>query len=216
MYRSSLLASAAVLVLALALAGASDARSPMGGPKGPHGDRSPARMIDEHADELGLDDETRQAIRVIVDESRGDSEAFHRQLRAAHDDLRDLLAQDAPDESAVMQQAETIGAVETEMHKHRLGTLLEVRALLTPEQREKLTQIRDDFRGKRRRADSEACDAEVESLCPEAGDHRARMQCLREHRDEVSEDCRASLRRGPRRDRGPGGYGDGGPGDGER
>ncbi len=61
-----------------------------------------------------------------------------------------LLSQDDPDEAAVMQQAETIGKVETEMHKHRLSTLLAVRALLTPEQRAELTRIREEMRGEGR------------------------------------------------------------------
>ena len=47
----------------------------------------------------------------------------------------------APDEAAVMQHADAIGQAETEMHKHRLATMLEIRALLTPEQRQELTQI---------------------------------------------------------------------------
>ena len=36
------------------------------------------------------------------------------------------------------------------MHKHRLSTLLAVRALLTPEQRAELTRIREETRGERR------------------------------------------------------------------
>jgi Spy/CpxP family protein refolding chaperone len=49
--------------------------------------------------------------------------------------MKTLLAHDTPDESAVMQQIDSIGLAETEMHKHRLGTMLEIRTLLTPEQR---------------------------------------------------------------------------------
>jgi Spy/CpxP family protein refolding chaperone len=210
MHRLTHLASAAALALALALAGASDARPPMAPRGGPPDDRGGARMIDEHAEELGLDDEQRQAIRAIVDESRAEAEELHQQLRDAHKALRDLLEQESPNEAAVMKQAEKIGSLETAMHKHRLGALLRVRAVLTPEQREQLTRLRDEVRDRRRAPALEACDDELASLCPEAEDPRDRMQCLRDHREELSEGCRTALRRGPRggpggRPKGPGG-----------
>jgi Spy/CpxP family protein refolding chaperone len=48
------------------------------------------------------------------------------------------LEQEDPDEAAVMEQAEAIGALRTESRKQGLRTLLDVRALLTPEQRDDL------------------------------------------------------------------------------
>ncbi len=149
MRRFLLAGFAATILVGLTLAGSSAARPPSGGPGGPGG-HGPGRLIDEHADELGLDEETREAIQRIVDDSREDAEGFHEELRALHDAMRTLLSQDEPDEAAVMQQAETIGKVETEMHKHRLSTLLAIRALLTPEQRAELTRIREETRGERR------------------------------------------------------------------
>jgi Spy/CpxP family protein refolding chaperone len=116
-----------------------------GAPGGPGGHEA-GRLIDEHADELSLDEETREAIQQIVDDSRKEARGFHWELRGQHEAMRDLLSQDEPDEAAVMQQAESIGKLETEMHKHRLSTLLAVRALLTPEQRTQLTRIRREMR----------------------------------------------------------------------
>jgi Spy/CpxP family protein refolding chaperone len=139
----------ATILVGLTLAGTSAARPPLGGPGGPGG-HEPGRVIDEHADELGLDEETREAIQGIVDASRKDAKDFREELRGLHDAMRTLLSQDEPDEAAVMKQAESIGKVETEMHKHRLSTLLAVRALLTPEQRAELTRIREETRGERR------------------------------------------------------------------
>ena len=45
-----------------------------------------------------------------------------------------------------MQWADRIGAVETELKKQRLRTMLEVRALLSPEQRQKLVKIFEERR----------------------------------------------------------------------
>src|SRR3989304_1153831 len=104
----SLSGSVLVLVVGLSVAGVSGARPPFGGhhPAGGHpGDHGPERFIEEHAVELGLDDETRQAIGQTVDESRERARALHEELRDLHRAMRDLLSQDAPDEAAVMQQA---------------------------------------------------------------------------------------------------------------
>ena len=152
MRRFLLAGFAATILVGLTLAGTSAARPPMGGPGGPGGPggHDPGRLIDEHAEELGLDDETREAIQRIVDDSREEARGFHDELRGLHDAMRTLLSQDEPDEAAVMQQAETIGKVETEMHKHRLSTLLAIRALLTPEQRAELTRMREEMRGEKR------------------------------------------------------------------
>jgi Spy/CpxP family protein refolding chaperone len=48
-----------------------------------------------------------------------------------------------------MDLAEAIGEVKTEGSKNRLGTMLRIRAELTPEQRQALVEIREEFRGYR-------------------------------------------------------------------
>ena len=93
----------------------------------------------------------------------------------------------------MMKQIETIGAVEIELHKHRLGTMLEIRALLTPEQREEMTRLREDSRGLWRHALSDACELDLAALCPEADDRWSRKECLREHREEVTKECSDAL-----------------------
>jgi Spy/CpxP family protein refolding chaperone len=50
-----------------------------------------------------------------------------------------------------MQQAEKIGALETDLQKQRLHTMLRIRALLTPEQRDELVKIHEERRGRHRR-----------------------------------------------------------------
>jgi len=61
-----------------------------------------------------------------------------------HEGMKALLDRATPDESAVMKQADAIGVAETELYKQHLDTMLEIRALLTPEQREKLSAARGD------------------------------------------------------------------------
>jgi len=100
--------------------------------------RGPDRCITRHADELGVDDATVAKIEEIVAASREEAEPLRDAVRAARDEMRTLLNADQPDEAAVMAQSDKVSAAMAAMHKHRLATLLKIRVLLTPEQRDKL------------------------------------------------------------------------------
>ncbi len=129
----------ALIILLLAVSNAADARGPgRGGPPGPP---PMDRVLERHADRLGLDADTRDEIRRIAAESRDASEPIHDRLRALHDEMRELLGAQTPDEARVMEQAERIGEAEVALQKHRLRATLRIRALLTPEQRAELVEI---------------------------------------------------------------------------
>jgi Spy/CpxP family protein refolding chaperone len=98
-------------------------------------------VLEKHAERLGLDAESRAEIRRIADASREAEEAHRDRLRELREQMREILRQDTPDEDAVMRQADEIGAAETAEQKHRLRTMLEIRALLTPAQRAELVKI---------------------------------------------------------------------------
>lgn len=136
-----------VLLAGLATPGISQAES--GRPPGKPGLRLD-RFIVEHAERLGLDEKTLTAIRTIVDASREREEVLQGELHQAHAQMRALLSQETPDEAAVMRQAEAIGALEVAERKSRLQAMLGIRALLTPEQRQELIRIREEFRVHRR------------------------------------------------------------------
>jgi Spy/CpxP family protein refolding chaperone len=87
---------------------------------------------------LGLDDTKSERVRAIFAGARAHQDELRGQLDAAFGDMGHLLEQDRPDESAVLQQAERIGALRTEADKARLRTLLAVRDELTPEERAEL------------------------------------------------------------------------------
>jgi Spy/CpxP family protein refolding chaperone len=122
----------------------SPARAEPPGGWSPHR-RSPAGFIGEHAERLGLDAETRAAIQEISRESRATEDELRERIHAAHEHMRELLDADAPDESAVMAQADVIGALELEAHKERLAAMLRIRERLTPEQRAELVRIREEL-----------------------------------------------------------------------
>ena len=192
-----LVGSVTALLAGLAVADAGFAQPPFAGSQrghgGPHRGRGPAGFIEEHAARLGLDDETREAIDEIVDESREQGRELHGELRDLHREMRDLLSEETPDEAAVMQQAEAIGKIETELHKHRLGTLIKIRALHTPEQREELARIREETREQWRQPLIEAFEADADQFCPDDDGRWSRRRCLRDHREELSAGCQAAI-----------------------
>jgi Spy/CpxP family protein refolding chaperone len=137
----------ALCVFALPLAATAD------GPPGPPGRRGPPpfeRILERHAERLGLDDATRAKIREVADAGRDARNAQQKQLHALRDELRALLSVDAPVESEVLAKAEEIGRVETGLEKERLRSMLAIRALLTPAQRSELVEIHRERRERRR------------------------------------------------------------------
>jgi Spy/CpxP family protein refolding chaperone len=149
-------------------------------------------FVQENAERLGLAEETRQAIEAIVEDSHARAAALHDEHREARHALKDLLSQDVPDEATVMAQAEELGRIETALSKHRLATMLRIRALLSPEQRSQLLEIRREKHA-RKEAVREACAAEIGQWCPDADSSWERMRCLRENEARLSETCATAL-----------------------
>jgi Spy/CpxP family protein refolding chaperone len=178
-----------IVLLSFFVCAAAQARPPFEGPPGPPG---PEGFLEKHADRLGLDEEAQAAIRAVVDESHERAAELREEHRAARKGLRDLLSQGLPDEEVVMQQAELLGAIETEITKHRLGTLLRIHALLTPEQREEMMAMHRKRHGGPEMLLDE-CGDDLEKLCPEANSPFDHIGCLHENADHVSEGCASVL-----------------------
>jgi Spy/CpxP family protein refolding chaperone len=100
----------------------------------------PGERFEKFIEEINLDQKTLIEVKRILNASQAKHKELFGQLRAAHERMRFLLEQQNPDEAAVMTQADTIGALETEARKQRLRTMLQVHALLTAEQRTKLLE----------------------------------------------------------------------------
>jgi len=189
MRRLDLVGFLTVLLAGAVIASAGFAQPPLG----PRPGGGPDRFTAEYAAQLGLDDPTREAIDQIVDESRKRARELRGELRGLHQEMHELLSQKTPDEAAVMQQAEAIGQAETELDKHRLETLIRIRALLTEEQRAELIGIREETRRQWLQPVIEACEADVDQLCPDAEDRWSRRHCLRQHWEELSAGCQDAV-----------------------
>jgi Spy/CpxP family protein refolding chaperone len=151
------------------------------------------RFIAEYAERLGLDQETQAAIRTIVEASRAQGESLRTELRQAQAQMRTLLSQEGLNEAAVMQQADTIGALELAIRKQRLRVMLRIRALLTPAQRQELIRLQETWQARRRPDIMQACQAESLEICPDAAPGRPHLACLEEHMPELSIACRTAI-----------------------
>lgn len=134
--------------------GVADAQQPgAAGPPPPGDGHGPGRrppplddVLERNAERLGLDERARAEIRSLADAAREESRGVETGLRTLHDEMRKLLDQETPDLDGVLRQADRIGAAETELSKLRLRTMLRIRGLLTPEQRQELVRIHEERR----------------------------------------------------------------------
>jgi hypothetical protein len=107
--------------------------------------------------------------------------------------MRTLLSQEVPNEAAVMQQADAIGALKLALLKQRLQAMLRIRALLTPAQRQELMRFQETWQARRRPDIMQACQAESLEICPDAAPGRPHLACLEEHLAELSMACRTAI-----------------------
>lgn len=166
--------------------------------RGGHGEHDPSKMILRHAEEIGLDQRTREEIEAIVAETQPRGDQLSAELRAAHGAMRELLSADRPDRSAVMRQAERMGELETERRKLRLDAMLRIQERLSPDQRAALRGLREQRKAEHRTRMMEACGEEIAAWCPDAQEGRSLVECLRAQKAQLSETCRDSLHRGGR------------------
>ena len=149
--------------------------------------------LDRVAGRLELDEATRAAIRDVVESTRMDASETRSAIRQARATLARLLAEDSPDEAAVMAQAEVVSDLELQARKQRLAAMIRIRKLLTPAQRAGLVGMRRE----RFRRTVAACRGDVEALCPDAEGLRESVRCLVQNREQVSAGCTEALATGP-------------------
>ena len=144
----------------------------------------------EALQELRIDETTRQQIRDRLRDSA--DAAAERRAEIAHEKatLLRLLGEDSPDPKAVLEAADRLSKLEAETRRSRLEALLEIRAMLSPEQRRALLTLRSRSFGPA----VAACHPEVRRLCPDAsGLLLESLRCLRDRSADLSSACREAL-----------------------
>ncbi len=149
--------------------------------------RRMAEKLEQNAARLGLSSATLAQIRAVVDAAGPEADALQLKLRTAHATMRELLDTPRPDEAAVMQQADIIGGLETELLKQRVRTLLRIRPLLSDEQLAEMQKIRSE----RMAPVLTHCSDVIANAC--AGmEGREMVDCLRQQPD-LAAPCRNAV-----------------------
>jgi Spy/CpxP family protein refolding chaperone len=128
LHRSLWPLAAGALALALVVPLAAGARPPGG----------PERGLESRIEQLELDAETQASVDAILDGTRGERREVQRQLRAAHEGMRELFQAENADEAGLIAQAELISALQLELHKQRIASHLQLREVLSAAQMESL------------------------------------------------------------------------------
>jgi len=111
--------------------------------------REGLRLLKEHAKELGISDATLNQIKELARKGRDSRAPLDDKLEDARDKMRDLMQSDSPDRGKVMAAIEEAGRAEVALRQHDVDVLLQIRALLTPEQREAMKKLMREERGGR-------------------------------------------------------------------
>ena len=141
------------------------------------------RMLDK----LQLDATTRGQVQSIVAAARAEARALRAQLKTQRRQLKSLMQGDAA-ESVVLARADELHRLKGKLRRIRLKSMLQIKALLTPAQRQQLKQLRQS-RFKALRA---ACKADAETLCAGVKGRR-KGRCLMGSFDRLSTSCRSAL-----------------------
>lgn len=131
--------------------------APMGPPPGPEGDREGPgpggmnpreglRLLKEHAKELGITEATLTQIKELARKGRDSRAPLDDRLEDARDKMRELMQSDSPDRAKVMAAIDEAGRAEIALRQHDVDVLLQIRALLTPAQREAMKKLMQEER----------------------------------------------------------------------
>ncbi|RDV37817.1 hypothetical protein DV096_11920 [Bradymonadaceae bacterium TMQ3] len=100
-------------------------------------------------DELGLSEAQKTRIRTLLEGKRDAHQARRQGLREAHQAMRELIASNGSDD-AIRAKLNEVLELENRLKRERLDLALELRAVLTPEQRTQFQELSAQRREQRR------------------------------------------------------------------
>ncbi len=134
-------------VLVLAFAAAALAQGPQnrfGQGRGRQGE--PGLRLEMLAEKLELTEEQVAAIEKIQETGREKATELRKDMMRLRNELEGEMLKDEPSEKTALQLVEKIGGLRTEMQAGRMQVRLEVRGLLTPEQRDRMLMMEQGSR----------------------------------------------------------------------
>ncbi|KIG16476.1 hypothetical protein DB30_04389 [Enhygromyxa salina] len=98
-------------------------------------------VLEHHADALGLDRATIEEAWALANAARAELDGYRATIRAEREELNQILDAAKVDRARMAAVVAEISAAESELRIRELEVMLEIRALLTPEQIEELEKL---------------------------------------------------------------------------
>lgn len=92
-------------------------------------------------EQLDLSDEQKAEIKAIHEQAKADTEDLRGEMREAKEAMKNLFANDAS-ENQLRRQHQAVQNLHQELGTERFETMLKVRRVLTPEQRARMVELR--------------------------------------------------------------------------
>lgn len=148
--------SALLLTAGLSLPGLAFACGGPGGPgggpghgfkKGPN-PQMMVRVLETKADELGIEKATIDQIKQLIEGNKAQAESLRADAKAAGKALREAMESDKASKAEVLALAAEADTARAALKQNRLSVMLDIKALLTPDQQSALRAMRAERRGK--------------------------------------------------------------------
>ncbi len=106
----------------------------------------PPEMVMRHAQEIGLSGEQREQITAVIQQVQSDIVPLEWEMRERGQALQDLLEQPQVDEGAALAQVDRVTEIENQIKKTHLTLLIRVKNLLSDDQQQQLTALKQERR----------------------------------------------------------------------
>ncbi len=141
-----------IFVSSLGMAGP----GPMGpGPEedlpGPHMGMKKGMMKILLKQKVGLSDKQIRSIEDLKYKADKERIDIDYKIKKGRLELERLMDEDKPDKARILKQVDKLGQLNTQLKKNRVGLMLDIRTLLTPQQWEKMERLHREHRKMRRR-----------------------------------------------------------------
>jgi Spy/CpxP family protein refolding chaperone len=108
----------------------------------------PPELVMQHQQAIGLSEDQKQFIKAEIRKAQARFTDLHWQLQDEAERLVSLLTQDQVDEQQTLTQLDKILSVEREIKRAQFTLLIQIKNKLTPEQRARLTELRNKSKGR--------------------------------------------------------------------
>lgn len=106
----------------------------------------PAQMRKMIAKRLKLTDEQKKKFEAMEQETKKEMKASQKELKETGEKLKAELKKESPDRNVIRRHIRELSGIQAKMQIKRMDSMLDLREMLTPEQREKFKRMVDHRR----------------------------------------------------------------------